>query len=59
MVKKYDIHGNVYHEPPYTKEEEMEMYQRMSGLVAFTRASQPTLSSKDGVKNSAPRKPRS
>jgi hypothetical protein len=37
MVKKYDKHGNAYHEPPYTEEEQMEMYRRMDRFVAFTR----------------------
>jgi hypothetical protein len=37
MVRKYDRHGNPYHEPPYTAAEEMEMYRSMSGVVAYTR----------------------
>ena len=37
MVRKYDRHGNPYHEPPYTAAEEMELYRRMSGVVAYTR----------------------
>ena len=37
MVRKYDRHGNPYHEPPYTAAEEMETYRRMSGVVAYTR----------------------
>jgi len=37
MVRKYDRHGNPYHEPPYTAAEEMELYRSMSGVVAYTR----------------------
>ena len=37
MVTKYDIYGNPYGEPPYTEAEQMEMYRRMNGVVAFTR----------------------
>ena len=37
MVTKYDIHGYPYGEPPYTEAEQMEMYRRMNGVVAFTR----------------------
>ena len=37
MALKHDIYGNPYHEPPYTAAEEMEMYRRMSGVVAYTR----------------------
>ena len=37
MVTKYDIYGFAYGEPPYTHAEQMEMYRRMNGVVAFTR----------------------
>ena len=37
MVLKHDIHGAPYHEPPYTPEEEAELYRQMAGVVAFTR----------------------
>jgi hypothetical protein len=31
MVRKIDGKGGVYHEPPYTWEEEQELYRRMGG----------------------------
>jgi hypothetical protein len=31
MVKRITDNGTVYHEPPYTKEEEIDFYRRMSG----------------------------
>jgi hypothetical protein len=37
MVMKYDVNGFPYGEPPYTEAEQMEMYRRMNGVVAFTR----------------------
>ena len=37
MVVKYDVYGSPYGEPPYTEAEQMEMYRRMNGVVAFTR----------------------
>lgn len=37
MVRKVDKFGTVYHEPPYTKAEEMEIYRRSAGVRAFTR----------------------
>ena len=37
MVRKISDQGTVYHEPPYTEAEQMEMYRRMNGVVAFTR----------------------
>jgi len=37
MALKHDIYSNPYHEPPYTAAEEMEMYRRMSGVVAYKR----------------------
>lgn len=47
MVKKYDKYGNAFHAPPYTEEEQMEMYRRMDGVVAFTRPDpKPTLKQK-------------
>ena len=48
MVRKYDRHGSPYHEPPYTAAEEMELYRRMSGVVAYTRVVKvvPALSEK-------------
>jgi hypothetical protein len=40
MVKKTDIHGGVYHEPPYTWAEQLEIVNRANGgVVAFTRPS--------------------
>jgi hypothetical protein len=30
MVTKYDINGRPYREPPYTWEEEQELYRRFS-----------------------------
>ena len=32
MVTNKDIHGNVYHEPPYTQEDEAEFYKRVSSI---------------------------
>ena len=37
MVRKISDQGTVYHEPPYTEAEQMELYRRMNGVVAFTR----------------------
>jgi hypothetical protein len=31
MVRRMDKLGGFYHEPPYTKEEEMEFYRRIGG----------------------------
>jgi hypothetical protein len=40
MVRKLTKDGFAYHEPPYTQEEEDELYRRMGGgIVAFTRPS--------------------
>ena len=42
MVKKYDIHGTLYHEPPYTLEEQLEFARRMNGrVVAFKSLRHP------------------
>lgn len=42
MVKKYDIHGALYHEPPYTDEEILEGARRSNGgVVAFRSFQQP------------------
>ncbi len=42
MVKKYDIHGALYHEPPYTEEEILEAARRANGgVVAFRSLRQP------------------
>jgi hypothetical protein len=55
MAKKYDKYGNAFHNPPYTEEEQMEMYRRMNGLVAFTRPEpKPTLSQTQKLIRSAP-----
>ncbi len=37
MVRKISDQGGVYHEPPYTEEEELELYRQMGGVRAFTR----------------------
>ena len=37
MVRKISDQGTVYHEPPYTEAEQMELYRCMNGVVAFTR----------------------
>lgn len=37
MVIAYTNTGGIFHEPPYTEEEEREFYRRTSGVVAFTR----------------------
>lgn len=40
MVRKFTKLGSPYNEPPYTQEEEDELYRRMGGgIVAFTRPS--------------------
>lgn len=58
MVKKYDKYGNAFHAPPYTEEEQMEMYRRMDGVVAFTRPDlKPTLSQKQKWVRSTPPDP--
>lgn len=37
MVKKYDVNGRPYHEPPYTEEESLERARRANGgVVAFS-----------------------
>ena len=36
MVKKINDKGGVYHEPPYTWEEEMDFYQRVGGATSLT-----------------------
>lgn len=42
MVKKYDINGAPYHEPPYTEEEILETARRANGgVVAFRSLQQP------------------
>ncbi|WIW95458.1 hypothetical protein [Altererythrobacter rubellus] len=42
MVKKYDIHGTLYHEPPYTEEEILEGARRSNGgVVAFSSLRHP------------------
>jgi hypothetical protein len=38
VVKKYDINGTPYHEPPYTDDENLEGARRYNGgVVAFSR----------------------
>ena len=32
MVRKVADNGTFYHEPPYTDEEEMELYRQMAGI---------------------------
>jgi hypothetical protein len=42
VVKKYDIHGALYHEPPYTLDEQLEIARRSNGgVVAFRSFQQP------------------
>jgi hypothetical protein len=36
MVKRIDDKGQAYHEPPYTWEEQQELYRRMSGEKSLT-----------------------
>ena len=38
MVKKYDINGTLYHEPPYTQDEILETARRANGGVAAFRS---------------------
>lgn len=42
MVKRYDIHGTLYHEPPYTLDEQLEIARRANGgVVAFRSLRHP------------------
>jgi len=42
MVKKYDINGAPYHEPPYTFDEQLEIARRANGgVVAFKSLRHP------------------
>lgn len=42
MVKKYDINGAPYHEPPYTLDEQLEIARRANGgVVAFRSLRDP------------------
>ncbi len=42
MVKKYDINGAPYHEPPYTLDEQLEFARRANGgVVAFISLRHP------------------
>lgn len=55
MVAVRDKQGNVlFHEPPYTEEEQAEMYRRMDGVTAFTR---PVPAAPDPSKPSRPEEP--
>jgi hypothetical protein len=36
MVRKVAKNGAVYHEPPYTWQEEMEFYRRVGGATSLT-----------------------
>lgn len=48
MVRKTDKLGGTYHEPPYTTEEEMELYKRMgSGPKTIHRGARSTDPPKD------------
>jgi hypothetical protein len=60
VVKKYDVNGYPYHEPPYTEEEILETARRANGgVVAFRslrhprRPQDPVIPSK-GVGKSSP-----
>ena len=37
MVIAYTNTGGIFHEPPYTEEEQLEMYRQMGGVRSFTR----------------------
>lgn len=55
MVKKYDIHGTLYHEPPYTEEEILETARRANGgVVAFRSFQQPRPSQDHAKLNTRP-----
>jgi hypothetical protein len=60
VVKKYDIHGTLYHEPPYTEEEILEGARRSNGgVVAFRslrhpRRPQDPITPSKGVGKSSP-----
>lgn len=41
VVTKYDDWGNPYGEPPYTEEEEAEIYRATANVTAFTRPVRP------------------
>jgi hypothetical protein len=38
MVKRIDDRGQAYHEPPYTCEEQQELYRRTSGAKSLALA---------------------
>lgn len=41
MVRVRHANGGYYHEPPYTQEEEADLYARMANVKAFTRPAPP------------------
>jgi hypothetical protein len=41
MVKKCTKDGVVYHEPPYTEAEQLELYRRMGGVASTVRRPDP------------------
>ena len=42
MVKKYDVNGYPYHEPPYTEDEILETARRANGgAVTFSTPRRP------------------
>jgi hypothetical protein len=41
MVRKRAENGSFYHEPPYTEEEELDLYRRMASGPKIARQSRP------------------
>jgi len=36
MVLKYDVYGSPYREPPYSEDEELEIYRSLCGVAVIT-----------------------
>jgi len=41
VIKRYDVNGNPYHEPPYTEDEILESAKRMNGGVVTFSSPRP------------------
>jgi hypothetical protein len=54
MVRKRAENGTYYHEPPYTEEEEMEIYRRMDGPITILHAPTNPVRPSQPQKNAAP-----
>ena len=42
MVRRVAKEGGVWHEPPYTFEEEMELYRRVDGPITILHGPPPS-----------------